>query len=114
MRRVVVTGMGMVTPLATGVDATWEALLEGRSGIGAITGFDASDLPSRIAGELPRGDAPGAFDADQVWHPKEQRKNDPFITYAMGAAKEAIAASGWQPTEEEDLYRTGVMIGSGI
>ena len=96
MRRVVVTGLGMVTPLGLGVKANWQRLTEGKSGIVAISKFDVSNLPSKIAGMVPRGDpADGLFDPDQVVEPKEQRKNDEFIIYAMAAADEAIADSGW-------------------
>ena len=115
MRRVVVTGLGMVTPLGLGVKTNWRRLTEGESGISAIDKFDVSQLPSKVAGLIPRGDpAEGRFDADQVVAPKEQRKNDEFIIYAIAAADEAIADSGWSPTDEESLERTGVMIGSGI
>ena len=119
MRRVVVTGMGVLSPLAAGREATWQRLLAGQSGIGAITLFDASDLPARIAGEIPRGTgddaaARGLFDADRTLPKKDQRKNDDFILYAAAAADEAVADSGWQPPDDEARERTGVMIGSGI
>ncbi len=114
MRRVVITGMGMVTPLGAGVRTNWERLIEGRSGIGPITSFDVSDLPSQIAGQVPRGTGPGDFDVDSAVPPKDQRKNDIFIHYAIAAAAEAVADSGWTPSTDEERDRTGVMIGSGI
>src|SRR5216110_3600617 len=115
MRRVVVTGMGLVTPLGIGLDQVWRRLLAGESGIGAIQSFDVSDLPSRIAGQVPRGDkASGLFNADDWVPPKDQRRMDQFIVYAMAAAAQAVEDSGWQPSDEEERERTGVMIGSGI
>ncbi|WP_343712932.1 beta-ketoacyl-ACP synthase II [Inquilinus sp.] len=114
MRRVVITGMGMVTPLGAGVKTNWDRLIAGKSGIGAISTFDVSDLPARIAGMVPRGTGPGDFDADSAVPPKDQRKNDVFIHYAIAAANEAIANSGWVPPTDEARDRTGVMIGSGI
>ncbi|MGK9231732.1 beta-ketoacyl-ACP synthase II [Inquilinus limosus] len=114
MRRVVITGMGMVTPLGAGVKTNWDRLIAGQSGIEAITTFDVSDLPARIAGLVPRGTGPGDFDVDSAVPPKDQRKNDVFIHYAIAAANEAIGDSGWQPPSDEARDRTGVMIGSGI
>lgn len=115
MRRVVVTGMGAVTPLGVGVDHVWKRLSEGHSGIGPIQSFDVSDLPAKIAAQVPRGDtADGAFDIDHWVDKKEQRKMDTFIAYAMAAAKQAVADAGWTPQDEEGRDRTGVMIGSGI
>src|ERR1700744_5849596 len=115
MRRVVVTGLGMVTPLACGVDATWSRLLNGESGARRIEKFEVADLPSRIACQIPRGyGQDGSYKPDQRMEPKEQRKVDEFITYAMCAATQAIDDSGWKPTSYEDRTRTGVMIGSGI
>ena len=115
MRRVVVTGLGMVTPLGIGAEHVWKRLIAGESGLRAIQGFDVSDLPARIAGQVPRGDsASGNFNADETVAPKDQRKMDDFILYAIGAADQAIADSGWKPTDEESRERTGVMIGSGI
>jgi 3-oxoacyl-[acyl-carrier-protein] synthase II len=114
MRRVVITGMGMVTPLGAGVKTNWDRLTAGQSGIGAISTFEVSDLPARIAGMVPRGTGPGGFDVDSAVPPKDQRKNDVFIHYAIAAANEAIANSGWQPPDDEARERTGVMIGSGI
>jgi 3-oxoacyl-[acyl-carrier-protein] synthase II len=115
MRRVVVTGMGVVTPLGIGLERVWGRLLAGESGIRAIQSFDVSDLPSRIAGQVPRGDRDsGLFNADDWVPPKDQRRMDEFIVYAMAAADQAVADSGWLPESEEERERTGVMIGSGI
>ncbi len=115
MRRVVVTGLGMVTPLGCGVEPTWSRLLSGASGAGPITSFDASDLPARIACNIPRGDgSDGTFDPDQWMEPKEQRKVDDFIVFAMAAATQALEDAGWKPESQEDQIRTGVAIGSGI
>ncbi|MGB3689814.1 MAG: beta-ketoacyl-ACP synthase II [Jannaschia helgolandensis] len=114
MRRVVVTGLGMVTPLASGVEETWRRLIDGESGAGPITRFDASHLATTYACEIPRGDgSDGTFNPDDWMEPKEQRKVDDFILYGMAAAVQAVEDSGWQPGEEGKL-RTGVMIGSGI
>ncbi|MEE8272196.1 MAG: beta-ketoacyl-ACP synthase II [Alphaproteobacteria bacterium] len=115
MRRVVVTGLGMVTPLGVGVATNWRRLIAGDSGIGAIEAFDVSDIQSKVAGMVPRGEtADGRFNADDFAPPKYQRKNDQFIIFAMAAAKEAVADSGWVPEDDEARNRTGVMIGSGI
>jgi len=115
MRRVVVTGLGLVTPLGTGVEVTWRRLIKGESGIRSIQSFDVSDLPCKIGGQVPIGDgATGGFNADQFISPKDQRKMDPFIVYAMGAATLAVEDAGWMPTDDEGRERTGVMIGSGI
>ncbi len=118
MRRVVVTGMGMVTGLGVGVDHNWKRITNAESGIRRIQGFEVSDIASQIAGEVPRTseEAPtdGSFNPDLFVLPKEQKKMDIFIIFAMGAAKEAIADSGWKPQTEEDRCRTGVLIGSGI
>ena len=115
MRRVVVTGIGMVTPLGLGVKTNWQRLIAGDSGIVAIDKFDVSAMPSKIGGMVPRGDpADGLFDPDQVAEPKEQRKNDEFIIFALAAAEEAIADSGCAPQTDEERERIGVMIGSGI
>ncbi len=113
-RRVVVTGLGAVTPLGSGVDHVWKRLLEGESGAGRISSFDPDGLSVTIACEVPRGGGPGAFDPDAVLPAKDQRKVDDFIVYAMAAADEAIAASGWEAGDGEGAVRTGVMIGSGI
>src|SRR6266511_3853349 len=115
MRRVVVTGLGMVTPLACGVDPTWQRLINGHSGATRIETFDVSDLPAKIACQVPRGDgANGSFNADQWMEPKEQRKVDDFIVFAMCAARQALDDAGWKPLSHADQIKTGVMIGSGI
>ena len=115
MRRVVVTGLGMVTPLGCGVEPTWTRLLSGKSGAVPIDRFDVSDLPARIAFQIPAGDrADGLFNADQWMDPKDQRKVDDFIIYGMTAARQALDDAKWHPTTYEDQIRTGVMIGSGI
>ena len=95
MRRVVVTGLGMVTPLACGVETTWRRLIQGQSGARRIESFDVSDLPCKIAGQIPRGDgSDGTFNPDQWMEPKEQRKVDKFIVYAMCAARQALDDAG--------------------
>ncbi len=115
MRRVVVTGMGAVTPLGIGVEQVWKRLLAGESGIRAIQSFDVSDLPAKIAGQVPQGSkADGKLDLDEWIPPKDQRKMDRFIQLALVAAAEAVEDSGWKPQDEEDCCATGVMIGSGI
>jgi len=115
MKRVVITGLGMVTPLASGVRPTWERLIEGRSGVGAIQSFDVSDLPCKIAGQIPYGEAAnGGFDPTDYVEPKDLRKNDRFIIYGMAAAQQAVEDSGWTPSNEDEQNRTGVMVGSGI
>jgi len=115
MRRVVVTGLGLVTPLATGVEETWSRLLAGQSGAGPITRFDASHLATTYACELKRGDGTdGTFNPDDWMEPKEARKVDEFILYGMAAADQAIRDAGWAPTDTESLERTGCLIGSGI
>jgi 3-oxoacyl-[acyl-carrier-protein] synthase II len=115
MRRVVVTGMGLVSPLGIGLENVWGRLVAGESGIRAIQSFDVSDLPSRVAGQVPRGDREsGLFNADDWVPPKDQRRMDEFIVYAMAAAVQAVEDSGWEPQDEEEQERTGVMIGSGI
>ncbi|MCJ2111424.1 beta-ketoacyl-ACP synthase II [Methylobacterium sp. E-025] len=115
MRRVVVTGLGMVTPLGSGVEHTWSRLIAGDSGAGPITTFETSDLACRIACTVPLGDgSDGTFDPDAWMEPKEQRKVDPFIVFAMAAAGQALDDAGWHPTSYEDQCATGVMIGSGI
>ena len=115
MRRVVVTGMGMVTPLGDGVDTNWRRLLAAESGIRSIQAFDTSDLATKIAGEVPQGDkANGHFNVDSYIAPKDQRKLDKFIVFGLAAAEQAVEDSGWKPQDEEGLARTGVMIGSGI
>ena len=115
MRRVVVTGLGMVTPLACGVEETWARLIAGESGAGLITRFDASGVITKYACEVPYGDGTdGTFNPDHWMEPKDRRKVDDFILYAMTAATQAVRDSGWEPATEEDRHRTGVMIGSGI
>lgn len=115
MRRVVVTGLGIVSPLGVGVDHVWGRLTAGDSGIVAIDKFDTSDLPSKIAGQLPLGPkAEGGWTADEWVEPKDQRKMDPFITYGIAAAAMAFEDSGWSANSDEERYRAGAMIGSGI
>jgi len=114
MRRVVVTGLGLVTPLGVGADFVWNKLIAGHSGISEITKFDTSDLPVKIAAQIPRGDQPGQYNPDH-WHdPKEQRKVDEFITYAICASDQAVKDSGWVADTYDKQTRTGVIIGSGI
>ncbi|WP_295692276.1 beta-ketoacyl-ACP synthase II [uncultured Maricaulis sp.] len=122
MRRVVVTGIGLVTPLGCGREVVWERLLAGQSGLGSIEHFETEDLACRVAGLVPRKDGrgggrageAGVFDPDTVMSARDQRRVDDFILYGIAAADEAIADSGWVPKSEEDKYRAGVMIGSGI
>ncbi len=115
MRRVVVTGLGMVTPLGCGVEATWSNILAGKSGAVRITDFEVDDLACKIAARIPRGDGTdGTYNPDLYMDPKEQRKVDEFIVFAMAAAKEALDDADWHPTTHEDQCATGVMIGSGI
>ena len=115
MRRVVVTGMGIVSPVGCGVEPAWANLIAGRSGAQRVTGFDVDDLPCQIACLIPRGPkSEGKFDPDEWMEPKEQRKVDDFILYAIAAADQAVHDSGWLPTDREDQIRTGVLIGSGI
>ena len=115
MRRVVVTGLGLVTPLACGVEATWSRLLAGQSGAGPITRFDASHLATTYACEIPFGDgSDGTFNPDDWMEPKDRRKVDDFILYGLAAAQQAVTDAGWMPEDEDERLRTGVMIGSGI
>ncbi|MCR9147749.1 MAG: beta-ketoacyl-ACP synthase II [Rhodobacteraceae bacterium] len=115
MRRVVVTGLGLVTPLASGVEESWTRILDGQSGAGTITRFDPVNVATKYACQVPDGDgSDGTFNADQYMEPKERRKVDDFILYGVAAAQQAVEDAGWTPTAEEDLERTGVMIGSGI
>ena len=115
MRRVVVTGLGMVSPLACGVETTWKRLLEGRSGAKRIETFDVSDLPCKIACTIPRGDgADGTYNPDQWMEPKEQRKVDDFITYAVCAATQALDDANWHPESYDDQIVSGTLIGCGI
>jgi 3-oxoacyl-[acyl-carrier-protein] synthase II len=115
MRRVVVTGMGMLTPLGCGVEPTWQRLIRGESGAKKVDTFDVADLACKIACVIPRGDGSNStFNPDQWMEPKEQRKVDDFIVYAMCAANQALDDAGWRPQSYEDQTRTGVLIGSGI
>ncbi len=115
MRRVVVTGLGLVTPLADGVEETWRRLLDGQSGAGPITRFDASRVVTKYACEVPFGDgSDGSFNPDAYMEPKERRKVGDFILYGIAAADQAVRDAGWTPEDEESRLRTGVMIGSGI
>ena len=115
MRRVVVTGLGLVTPLACGTEQTWQRLRSGESGIKRIEKFDVSDISCKIAGQVPRGDgSDGSFNPDDWMEPKEQRKVDDFIVFAMAAAAQALNDAGWHPREYEDQIASGVLIGSGI
>ena len=122
MRRVVVTGIGMVTPLAWGTEKTWAAILAGKSGAGKISAFDATDFACQVACEVPRvngrggggPDIDGSFDPDKAMSPREQRRVDDFILYAMAAADEAVQDANWTPQDEAARRRTGVIIGSGI
>ncbi|APX90867.1 beta-ketoacyl-[acyl-carrier-protein] synthase II [Brevirhabdus pacifica] len=115
MRRVVVTGLGAVTPLACGVEETWSKILDSQSGAGPITRFDASGLATTYACEIPLGDGSnGTFNADDWMEPKERRKVDDFILYGMAASVQAVRDSGWEPANEDERQRTGVMLGSGI
>jgi 3-oxoacyl-[acyl-carrier-protein] synthase II len=115
MQRVVVTGLGLVTPLGCGVEPTWSRLLEGRSGARGITEFEVADIAAQIACFIPRGDGTGGtFNPDQWMEPKEQRKVDDFIVYAMSAAEQALTDSGYAAKTQEQQERTGVLIGSGI
>ncbi len=115
MRRVVITGLGIVSPLGCGVDANWKRLLAGESGARKITEFDVSDLTCRIACTIPSGShADGGFNPDEWMEPKEQRKVDDFIIYAVAAAQQALDDAGWHPTSEDDQAASGVLIGSGI
>jgi 3-oxoacyl-[acyl-carrier-protein] synthase II len=115
MRRVVVTGMGMVTPLACGVEPTWDRLIKGESGLRRIDTFEVSDITCKIAGVIPIGDGSnGTYNPDQWMEPKEQRKVDKFIVYAMCAARQALDHAGWKPATADEQNATGVMIGAGI
>ncbi|MGE7197795.1 beta-ketoacyl-ACP synthase II [Brevundimonas naejangsanensis] len=122
MRRVVITGLGLVTPLGTGVEHVWKGILEGRSGIRPITAFDTEGYGCTIAGEVPSVDGrgggeagqPGVFDPDQVMSAKDRKRVDDFILYAIAAADEALADANWKPETEDDKEATGVMVGSGI
>src|SRR5256714_8124245 len=115
MRRVVVTGLGMVSPLGCGVETSWKRILNSESGAKKIETFDVSDLASRIACVIPRGDgSDGTFNPDQWMEPKDQRKVDDFIIFAMAAARQALDDANWHPSTEEDKCATGTLIGPGI
>ncbi|MBN9319576.1 MAG: beta-ketoacyl-[acyl-carrier-protein] synthase II [Caulobacterales bacterium 68-7] len=122
MRRVVITGLGLITPLGQGVDVTWKGILAGKSGLNRISTFDPTDFACQVAGEVPRvdgrgeggPDVEGSFDPDKTLSPKDQRRVDDFILYAIAAADEAVADAGWTPEDEHERKRTGVIIGSGI
>ena len=114
MRRVVVTGLGLVTPLGGDVETTWSNLTAGRSGARRIDRFEVADLPAKIAAQVPTGDGPGAFNATDYVEAKDLRKNDEFIVYGIAAAAQALRDSGWEPASEEERERAGVLIGSGI
>lgn len=113
-RRVVVTGMGMVTPLGCGAQLVWSRLLNSQSGLRTIERFQIDDLPAKVAGQIPLGTGEGEFDLDYAMPANERRRVGDFIVYAMAAARQAIEDSGWTPTADEDCERTGVMVGSGI
>ncbi len=115
MRRVVVTGLGMVSPLGCGVDATWNNILAGKNAAAKVTSFQVDDIAAKIACQIPRGDGSnGTFNPDDWMEPKEQRKVDDFIIYAMAAADQALSDADWHPQSDEDQWRTGTLIGSGI
>src|ERR1700686_2223787 len=114
MRRIVVTGLGMLSPLGVGVDVNWRRLIAGENGFGRITHFDPSDMTCQVAGQIPQGDAPDQFNPVRYIEVKEQKKMDTFIHYAIAAADEAVKDSGYVPPDDEARNRTGVMIGSGI
>jgi len=114
MKRVVITGLGMVTPMACGVEPTWRRLLASDSATARVENFDVSDLPCQIAAQVPRGDAPDAFDPDDWMDPKERRRVDDFIVYGMSAATQALQDADWSPESYEEQIETGVLIGSGI
>ena len=114
MKRVVVTGMGMLSPMGRGVERTWQGLIQGKSAISPVTKYDVSESPAKIAGQVFYGTEDGRFDPDSVMAPKDQRRVDPFILYGIAAGTDAVEDSGWKPETEEDRFRTGVMIGAGI
>jgi len=114
MRRVVVTGMGMLSPMGRGVETTWQGLIHSKSAISPVTKYDVSESPAKIAGQIFYGQREGQFDPDSVMAPKDQRRVDPFILYGICAGTDAVEDSGWKPETDEDRFRTGVMIGSGI
>jgi 3-oxoacyl-[acyl-carrier-protein] synthase II len=115
LRRVVITGLGLVTPLGCGVEASWSRLLKGVNGARRIEEFQVDDLACQIACFVPRGPLPeGKFNPDDWMEPKEQRKVDDFIIYAMGAAEQALKDAGWTADTADKQERTGVLVGSGI
>lgn len=114
MRRVVVTGMGMLSPMGRGVENTWQKLIQGKSAISSVTKYDVSESPAKIAGQIIYGTQDNQFDPDTIMAPKDQRRVDPFILYGLCAGIDAVEDSGWKPETDEDRFRTGVMIGSGI
>ena len=114
IRRVVITGMGMVTPLGVGVENVWKRLLAGESGIRATSGVDVSDLGAKIAGQVPHGTGQGELDLEKLFDVQERRRFETFLLYGLAAAKEAVEMAGWAPTSEAQRERTGVLIGSGI
>jgi 3-oxoacyl-[acyl-carrier-protein] synthase II len=114
MRRVVITGMGLVTPLGVGVENVWKRLLAGESGLRAAQGFDVSDLPAKVAGQVPMGKGPGELDLEALFEIQERRRFETFIHFGIAAADEAVKMAGWAPATEEQRERTGVLIGSGI
>ncbi|MBT5351028.1 MAG: beta-ketoacyl-ACP synthase II, partial [Rhodospirillales bacterium] len=112
MKRVVVTGMGIVNALGCGIDENWRRILNAECGVREITGFDVSDIPAKIAARVDHSE--GAFNPDDWVSPKDQRRMDNFIIYGIAAAQQAVEDSGWQPEDEESQCRTGVLVGSGI
>ena len=114
MRRVVVTGMGLLSPMGRGVDTTWKGLIQGKSAITPVTKYDVSESPAKIAGQVHFGTSEGQFDPDSIMSSKEQRRVDPFILYGIAAGVDAVEDSGWKPETDEDRFRTGVMVGAGI
>ncbi len=114
MRRVVITGMGVLSPMGRGVEKTWQGLIQGKSAISAVTKYDVSESPAKIAGQIFYGKEEGQFDPDSIMAPKDQRRVDPFILYGISAGVDAVEDSGWKPETDEDRFRTGVMIGAGI
>jgi 3-oxoacyl-[acyl-carrier-protein] synthase II len=114
MRRVVITGLGIVSPLGVGVKHVWSQLLEGKSGIRPITSFDVSDLPAKIAGQVPHGKNPGELDLDSLFDVQEKRRLEPFLLYAIAASVEAVLDAGWDSPSELARERTGVLLGSGV
>lgn len=113
-RRVVITGMGILSPLGRGLNTNWDKLTKGVSGISSIRSFDTENFTAKVAGQIPTGEMPDAFDPDSVLSPKEQRHVDPFILYGLAAATDAVEDSGYKPETEEEMERAGVLIGSGI